>query len=152
MNLSLSKNLTQYSRKKFATDCCDPDETLAYCKDYLNYVIGEYRISLGWSSENINYSTFPLDWTKLCNIHWGGEIFKVFSAGSTFTGQIFCGKLPRVDSAGVMRQGVLKMAQKYQLIFSHSRTSFSWISFSIAKFQLNLDIICVQFLCLVIFL
>lgn len=39
-------------------------------------------------------------------MRWGGGIFKLFSADSCFTGQIFTGELSGVDSAGVLRQGV----------------------------------------------
>ena len=41
-------------------------------------------------------------------MHRGGRKFKLLSAGSGFKGQIFTGELSGVDSAGALRQGVLR--------------------------------------------
>ena len=42
----------------------------------------------------------------------GGRKFKLFSAEGGFKGQIFTGELSGVDSAGVLRQGIMKEAGK----------------------------------------
>ena len=39
-------------------------------------------------------------------MHRGSGKFKLFSAGSGFTGQIFTGELSVMNSAGALRQGV----------------------------------------------
>ena len=69
-----------------------------------------YQHSSEWSPENhtwnINYSVFPLGWTKLCNMHWRSRNTYT-SAGSDFTSQIFTEEFSRVDSVGVLKQGVL---------------------------------------------
>ena len=84
-------------------NCCESDETLADTKDFLSNIPGiisnpvevKFRKPIG----NMNYSTFLPGCTKLCNMLWGGGKFKLLSAGSGFTDQIFTGKLSRVDSA-----------------------------------------------------
>ena len=55
---------------------------------------------------NISYSTFSPGWSKLCDIHWGGKKFKLFSERRCFTGEIFTEKFSRVNSAGALRQSV----------------------------------------------
>ena len=44
----------------------------------------------------------------------GGNKFKHFSPRSDFTDLIFTGKLSGMDSAGVLRQGVLSIEQKHK--------------------------------------
>ena len=39
-------------------------------------------------------------------MHRGGEKFKLFSAGSGFTGQFFTGELSGVDSVAALKQAV----------------------------------------------
>ena len=58
----------------------------------------------------------------------GGKKSKLFSPGSDFTEQIFTRKLSRVDSAGVLRQGV----------FTKTLNSF-FIKRGAGKFFLKLD-------------
>ena len=41
------------------------------------------------------------------NTHWGGRKSKPFSPGTDFVALIFTGELSRVDSSGVLRQGVM---------------------------------------------
>ena len=121
----------------------DPSRMLGITEWYHWKISNFIGMELRKSRENISYSIFLTDWTKLRNIKRRGEILKVFSRRGIFTGQIFSGKVPGVDSDVVLRQDVLKAAQKYQLMSSLSRISFSRISFSITKFQLNVGIICV---------
>ena len=85
MNLSYPRYLTRYFRKNFIGDCCDLDETLADTEDRLSDTTDvtskltgvKFRKSPG----NINYSTFPQGWTRLCNIHRGEWRFKLFQRG-----------------------------------------------------------------------
>ena len=63
-------------------------------------------VKLRRSRGNINYLIFTLVQTKFCSMHREGRKFKLFSAKSGFTGQIFIGKLSGVDSAGPWRQSV----------------------------------------------
>ena len=67
-------------------------------------LIGEkFENSLGM----INDLIFSPEWTKLCNIVGELKTSKFFSPERDFTDQNFTGELYWVDSAGVMRQGVL---------------------------------------------
>ena len=61
---------------------------------YHRGLIKTHRVKFRKSLGNINYSTFPQGWTRLCNMHWEGRNFKLFSAKSGFTGQIFTGNSP----------------------------------------------------------
>ena len=47
--------------------------------------------------------------TQITNTHRGGRKSKPFSPGTDFVGLIFTGELSGVDSAGVLRQGVLRL-------------------------------------------
>ena len=83
-------------------DWCDPDETQTDTKDYLNDVTEVTSKLTGVKFKNlpgnINYSTFPPGWTKLCNIHRGCVKLKLFSLASCFTGRVFTRELSGVDS------------------------------------------------------
>ena len=74
-------------------DFSDPDDILADTKDCLSdniAVISKLiRVKFKKLPRNISYSIFRPWWTKLCSMHREGRKFKLFSAGSGFTGQIF---------------------------------------------------------------
>ena len=123
-DLSYPRILSPYFRKKVITDCCHPDKTLADTKNCLSdttevisKLIGvKFRKSPG----NISYSTFQLlnnCVNKSCNMHRGGRKFKLFSAGSGFTSQIFTAELSGVDSAGVLRQCVFWIYYGFAIIY-----------------------------------
>ena len=69
-------------RKKGNTDLCYPRETLADTKDCLSCITELTSKLVGMkfrkSPENIDYSTFLREWTKLCNLHRGVESSKFF--------------------------------------------------------------------------
>ena len=50
-------------------------------------------------------------------MHRGGRKFKLFSAGSGFTSQIFTGELSGVDSAVVLRQCVFGIYHGFVIIY-----------------------------------
>ena len=117
-NLSFPRYLTQYLGAKVTTGYCDPDEILADTNECLSdttVIISEFiKVKLRNSFENINYSPFLPGWTKLCNMHQGGVKFKLFSAGSVFTGPIFTEEVSRVDSARAVRQSVVSFTQSFK--------------------------------------
>ena len=101
-------------------DWCDPDETQTDTKDYLNDVTEVTSKLTGVKFKklpgNINYSTFPPGWTKLCNIHRRCVKLKLFSLASCFTGRVFTRELSGVDSQTATK------SRKQQIYFISSLT------------------------------
>ena len=64
--------------------------------------------------------------TQIINTHWGGRKSKPFSPGTDFAGLISTGELFGVDSAGVVRQGVLTVPLEhiYESNFSNIQALF----------------------------
>ena len=102
-------------------DWWDPDKTQTDTKDYLSdatEVTSKLTgVKLRKLPGNINYSTFPPGWAKLCNIHRRGVKLKLFSLGSGFTGRVFTrGELSGVDSQTAAK------CRKQQIYFISSLT------------------------------
>ena len=113
-------------------DWCDPDETQTDTKDYLNDVTEVTSKLTGVKFKklpgNINYSTFPPGWTKLCNIHRGCVKLKLFSLASCFTGRVFTRELSGVDSQTATK------SRKQQIYFISSLTFLpTTISYELKK-------------------
>ena len=85
----------------------------------------------------INYSTFPSRATTFCNVFLGDEKFKLFSASSGFTGQIFTGELNDKTALNgskpwlfeQMQRVFFGMVQKYKQKFNQQRPIFFTIVF-----------------------
>ena len=63
------------------------DPTISPKKSFFQTVSIEVLSSLG----HINYSKLPPEWTKVCNIHWGGEKCKLFQWIVVFLARSSCG-------------------------------------------------------------
>ena len=86
----------------FKTDTCQPGT-----KDCLSNITGEIPKFQKFIEEHQQF-TISLGETQITNTHREGRKSKPFPPGTDFVGLIFTEELSRVDSAGVLRQGVLK--------------------------------------------
>ena len=91
----------------FKTNTCQLET-----KDFLRNITGKIPKLQNFSGEHQQFKT-SLGETQITNTHRGGRKLTPFSSGTDFVGLIFVGELSGVDSAGLLRQDVLRVLLFY---------------------------------------
>ena len=112
------------------------EETLSETKDCLSNITGEMPKPQKFTGEHQQFK-ISLGVTQITNIHRGGKKSKPFSPGTDFVGLIFTGELSRVDSAGVLRQGVVAVVAIRRIFNrSHINGGISYLLYLYSKFTI----------------